>query len=62
MIVAYGRDGQKEPRVSYNSGLMLDRVADAGGIGDDALAAGTARSTLAELLEWPLLADKMLVC
>ena len=51
----------------YNSELMLDRVANAGGkigvcgtcmdargIGDDARAAGTARSTLAELTEWTL--------
>ena len=64
---------QKVPPGFYNIELMLGRVSNAGGtvgvcgtcmdargIGDVALTAGTARSTLAELTEWTLWADKTL--
>ncbi len=71
---ACAQRGQKVPQGFYNIELMLGRVTNAGGtvgvcgtcmdargIGDDALTAGTARSTLAELTDWTLWADKTLV-
>lgn len=66
--------GQKVPQGFYNVEVMLGNVArhggkigvcatcmDARGLTDDELAEGTRRSTLAELTEWTIWADKVLV-
>lgn len=71
---ACAQRAQKVPQGFYNIELMLGRVARAGGkvgvcgtcmdargIADGALTEGAARSTLAELTEWTLWADKTLV-
>jgi len=66
--------GQKVPQGYYNVEVMLRGVArrcgeigvcgtcmDARGIADSELAEGTRRSTLDELTEWTLWADRVLV-
>jgi uncharacterized protein involved in oxidation of intracellular sulfur len=71
---ACAKAGQKVPEGYYNVQLMLDRVTkhrgtvgvcgtcmDARGITDSELAPGTRRSTLNELAEWTVWADKALV-
>ncbi len=65
---------QKVPQGFYNIGDMLDNVIrrggvagicstcmDARGMADGDIADGTHRSTLAELSEWTVWADKVLV-
>ena len=65
---------QKVPSGYYNVEVMLGNVArhgceigicgtcmDARGMGDSDIADGTHRSTLAELAEWTIWADKVLV-
>ncbi|KRI00292.1 DsrE/DsrF/TusD sulfur relay family protein [Curvibacter sp. PAE-UM] len=71
--VGCGRAGQKLPEGYYNVELMLGKVArsgevglcgtcmDARGMKDADLAAGTKRSTLKELADWTVEADKVLV-
>lgn len=71
---ACARAGQKVPEGYYNIGDMLGMVArreaaigvcgtcmDARGIAEDGLLDGARRSTLAQLSEWTLWADKVLV-
>ena len=66
--------GQKVPQGFYNVEVMLGNVVrhggevgicgtcmDARGMADDNIAEGTHRSTLAELAEWTIWADKVLV-
>jgi len=66
--------GQKVPQGFYNVEVMLGNVhrhggeigvcatcMDARGLTDDELAEGSRRSTLAELTEWTIGADKVLV-
>jgi uncharacterized protein involved in oxidation of intracellular sulfur len=66
--------GQKVPQGFYNVEVMLGNVMrhggeigicgtcmDARGMGDGDIAEGTHRSTLAELAEWTVWADKVLV-
>ena len=65
---------QKVPQGFYNIGDMLGNVIrhggevgicgtcmDARGLSDSDIAEGTRRSTLAELAEWTVWADKVLV-
>ncbi|HUF19481.1 MAG TPA: DsrE family protein [Burkholderiales bacterium] len=65
---------QKVPQGYYNVELMISRVAkrgvtvgvcgtcmDARGIAESELTAGTQRSTLEELAQWTVAADKVLV-
>ncbi|MDP2805584.1 MAG: DsrE family protein [Gallionellaceae bacterium] len=65
---------QKVPQGFYNTEVMIGNVVrhggeigicgtcmDARGMGDDNIADGTHRSTLAELAEWTVWADKVLV-
>ncbi|MCF7985201.1 MAG: DsrE family protein [Thiohalocapsa sp.] len=71
--VACAKAGQKVPQGYYNLELMVKAVArkgevllcgtcmDARGIGDDELIAGTRRSTMDELAERTLAADRVLV-
>lgn len=71
--VGCARAGQKLPEGYYNVELMLGKVArngdvglcgtcmDARGMQDEDLAAGTKRSTLKELADWTVEADKVLV-
>jgi len=66
--------GQKVPQGFYNVEVMIGNVTrhggevgicgtcmDARGMADDNIADGTHRSTLAELAEWTMWADKVLV-
>jgi uncharacterized protein involved in oxidation of intracellular sulfur len=66
--------GQKVPQGFYNVEVMIGNVVrhggevgicgtcmDARGMADDNIADGTHRSTLAELAEWTMWADKVLV-
>lgn len=71
--VACARAGQKVPEGFYNVELMLGKVArrgeialcgtcmDARGMKDDDLIAGARRSTLAQLADWTVESDKVLV-
>lgn len=71
--VACAKAGQKVPQGYYNVELMIKSVArkgevmlcgtcmDARGIGDGELVAGARRSTMAELAEHTLAADRVLV-
>lgn len=71
---ACARAGQKVPQGYYNAGDMLLMIArknveigvcgtcmDARGLADADLVAGAQRSTMAELTEWTVGADKVLV-
>lgn len=71
---ACGKGSQKTPAGYYNLETMLAKVSrangaigacgtclDARGIADGELAAGVARSTLAELAAWTQWAEKVLV-
>ena len=68
------RSGQKVPQGFYNLEVMLSRVArqggrvgvcgtcmDARGLRDEELATGASRSTLEQLADWTLWADRVLV-
>jgi uncharacterized protein involved in oxidation of intracellular sulfur len=71
--VACAKSGQKVPEGYYNLQLMLGKVLrkgevalcgtcmDARGLTDDELIAGARRGTLAQLAEWTVEADKVLV-
>jgi uncharacterized protein involved in oxidation of intracellular sulfur len=71
--VGCARAGQKVPEGYYNIELMLGKVArhgevalcgtcmDARGVQEDALISGAKRSTLAQLADWTIAADKVLV-
>lgn len=71
--VACAKAGQKVPEGYYNLQLMLGKVArrgevalcstcmDARGLRDDELIDGAKRSTLAQLADWTVEADKVLV-
>ncbi len=71
--VGCARAGQKLPEGYYNVELMLGKVArsgqvglcgtcmDARGMKDEDLMAGAKRSTLKELADWTVAADKVLV-
>ncbi len=71
--VGCAKDHQKVPEGYYNIQLMLTKVArkgevalcgtcmDARGLGESELIEGVRRSTLAELADWTLDADKVLV-
>lgn len=71
--VACARAGQKVPEGYYNIQLMLARLLrkgevalcgtcmDARGLADADLIEGARRSTLAELAQWTIEADKVLV-
>ena len=71
---ACARNGQKVPTGYYNAGDMLVMVArknaevgvcgtcmDARGLNEGDLVEGAKRSTLAQLTEWTIWADKVLV-
>lgn len=71
--VACAKAGHKVPQGYYNVNLMLGKVLRAGEVGvcgtcmdargmtEDELLEGAARSTLSELAEWTVEADKVLV-
>jgi uncharacterized protein involved in oxidation of intracellular sulfur len=72
--VACAKSGQKVPQDYYNLGRMLQVVAqnrgeigvcgscmDARGLQDAELVQGSRRSTLEELTDWTLWADRVLV-
>ncbi len=71
--VACARNGQKVPEGYYNIQLMLAKVLrngevalcgtcmDARGMRDDEVVEGARRSTLAQLADWTVEADKVLV-
>ena len=71
--VACAKAGQKVPEGYYNVQLMLGKVLrkgevvlcgtcmDARGMGDDEVVAGARRGTLAQLADWTVEADKVLV-
>lgn len=71
--VGCAKSGQRVPTGYYNVQLMLDKVIkrgevglcgtcmDARGITEAELVEGARRSTMAELAEWTLAADKVLV-
>jgi uncharacterized protein involved in oxidation of intracellular sulfur len=71
--VACAKSGQKVPEGYYNLQLMLGKVLrkgevalcgtcmDARGLGDDDMVEGARRSTLAQLADWTVEADKVLV-
>ena len=71
--VACAKRGQKVPEGYYNLQLMLGKVLrkgevalcgtcmDARGLGDDEIVDGARRSTLAQLADWTVDADKVLV-
>lgn len=71
--VACAKGGQKVPDGYYNIQLMLGKVLrkgevalcgtcmDARGMRDDDIVEGTRRSTLAQLADWTIEADKVLV-
>lgn len=71
---ACGKAGQRVPQGYYNLEVMLRNVArrggqvgvcgtcmDARGIADDGLAEGSHRSSMEELTDWLLWADRVLV-
>ena len=70
---AYGKSGQKVPEGYYNVQLMLGKVLrqgevalcgtcmDARGLREDEVIEGARRSTLAQLADWTIEADKVLV-
>lgn len=71
---AAARKGQKVPQGFYNIEVMLTNAArhggeigicgtcmEARGLSESDIAEGTHRSTLAELAEWTIWADKVLV-
>ncbi|MEY3954011.1 MAG: hypothetical protein RLZZ397_891, partial [Pseudomonadota bacterium] len=71
--VACAKAGQKVPEGYYNIELMLGKVLrkgdvalcetcmDARGLKDEELIEGSHRSTLAQLADWTVSADKVLV-
>jgi uncharacterized protein involved in oxidation of intracellular sulfur len=71
--VGCAKSGQRVPTGYYNVQVMLDRVVkrgevalcgtcmDARGITEAELIEGARRSTMAELADWTLAADKVLV-
>jgi len=71
--VACGKAGQKVPEGYYNIQLMLGKVLrkgevalcgtcmDARGVSDADIVEGARRSTLAQLADWTIEADKVLV-
>lgn len=69
--VACAKSGQKVPQGYYNAGDMIRMVGseiglcgtcmDARGLGDDQIVSGARRSTLKELAQWSIAADKVLV-
>jgi uncharacterized protein involved in oxidation of intracellular sulfur len=71
--VACAKGGQKVPEGYYNLQLMLGKVLrqgevvlcgtcmDARGLRDDELMEGARRGTLAQLADWTVAADKVLV-
>lgn len=71
--VGCAKAGQKVPEGYYNVEIMLNRVLrhgevglcgtcmDARGLGDTEVIDGARRSTLAQLAEWTIEADKVLV-
>lgn len=69
--VACAKSGQKVPQGYYNAGDMVRMVGgetglcgtcmDARGLAEDQLVAGARRSTLKELTQWTVAADKVLV-
>ena len=71
--VACAKSGQKAPEGYYNIQLMLGKVLrkgevalcgtcmDARGLREEELVEGARRSTLAELADWTVEADKVLV-
>ena len=71
--VACAKAGQKVSEGYYNVQLMLGKVLrkgevvlcgtcmDARGMGDDEVVAGARRGTLAQLADWTVEADKVLV-
>lgn len=71
--VACAKAGQKVPEGYYNIQLMLGKVLrkgevalcgtcmDARGVGDAEIVEGAKRSTLAQLADWTVEADKVLV-
>lgn len=71
--VGCAKSGQKVPEGYYNVQLMLGKVLrkgdvglcgtcmDARGLREDEVIAGARRSTLAQLADWTLEADKVLV-
>ena len=71
--VACAKGGQKVPAGYYNVELMLGKVLrkgavalcgtcmDARGLRDDELIEGARRSTLGQLADWTIAADKVLV-
>jgi len=71
--VACGKAGQKVPEGYYNIQLMLGKVLrkgevalcgtcmDARGVSDAEIVEGAQRSTLAQLADWTVEADKVLV-
>lgn len=71
--VGSAKSGQHVPAGYYNVQVMLERVLkhgevalcgtcmDARGINESELVEGARRSTMAELAEWTLAADKVLV-
>ena len=68
-----GKRGQKVPEGYYNAQLMLRKVLrkgdvalcgtcmDARGLGEGDVIEGALRSTLAQLADWTIAADKVLV-
>ncbi len=71
--VACAKAGQKVPQGYYNVNLMLGKLIRAGSVGvcgtcmdargmnEDELLEGASRSTLSELADWTVEADKVLV-
>lgn len=71
--VLAAKSGQKVPAGYYNVEAMLGKIAqrgeialcgtcmDARGMHDDELIAGCKRSTMAQLAQWTIQADKVLV-
>ena len=71
--IACAKSGQKVPEGYYNLQVMLGKVLrngevtlcgtcmDARGLGDGELIAGAQRGTLAQLADWTVEADKVLV-
>ena len=71
--VSCAKDGQKVPEGYYNAQLMLGKIArkgevvlcgtcmDARGLRVEEIMEGTQRGTLAQLADWTVEADKVLV-
>ncbi len=69
--VGCAKDHQKVPEGYYNTQLMLSKIVrkvalcgtcmDARGLDESELIEGAKRSTLAQLADWTLEADKVLV-